>query len=46
VDYNHKIGALLQNPAYRRLSKDPAETDKCKTSLLLKKFTLAEEVCK
>jgi len=45
VDYNHKIGALLQGPAYRRLTKGSTETVECKTSLLLKRSTLAEEVC-
>ena len=46
VDYNHKIGALLQDTAYRRLAKGPTETVECKTSLLLKRSTLAQEVCK
>jgi hypothetical protein len=46
VDYNRKIGALLQDPAYRRLAKGPIETVERKTSLLLKRYTLVEEVCK
>jgi hypothetical protein len=45
VDYNDKIGALLQDPAYRRLVKTP-QTFERKTSLLLKKSTLAEGVCR
>lgn len=44
VDYNDKIRVLLQDPAYRRLVKTP-QTFERKTSLLLKKSTLAEEVC-
>jgi hypothetical protein len=35
VHYNQKIGALLQDPAYRRLAKDPTETVERKTSLLI-----------
>ena len=46
VDYNHKIGALLQDPAYRRLAKGPTETVKHRTSLLLKRSIFAEQVCK
>ena len=46
VDYNRKIGALLQDPAYRRLAKGPTETVERKTSLLPKRSTLSEEVCK
>ena len=42
---SHKIGALLQDPAYRRLVKDPAETVERKTSLLLTRSTLAQ-VCR
>ena len=34
VHYNQKSGALLQNPAYRRLAKDSTETVEPKTSLL------------
>jgi len=45
VDYDDKIGALLQDPAYRRLVKTP-QTFERKTSLLLKKSTLVEEVCR
>jgi hypothetical protein len=39
VYYNRKIGA-------RRLAKDPTEMVERKTTLLLKKSSLAEEVCK
>jgi len=46
VDYNHKIGALLQDPAYRRLAEGPTETVEHKTTLLFKRSTFAEEVCK
>jgi hypothetical protein len=46
VEYNQKIGALLEDVAYRRLAKDPTEVVECKTMLLLKKSSLAEEVCK
>jgi hypothetical protein len=46
VDYSHKIAAPLQNPAYRRLVKDPTETVERKTYLLLKRSTLAQEVCR
>lgn len=35
ADYNCKIEALLQDPAYRSLAKDPTETVEHKTSLLL-----------
>jgi hypothetical protein len=46
VDCSRKIGALLEDPAYRRWSKDPTELVEYKMSLLLKKSTFAEEVCK
>jgi hypothetical protein len=46
VDYNHKIGALLQDQMYRRLAKDPTEAVKHTPSLLFKRSTLADEVCK
>jgi hypothetical protein len=46
VEYNPKIDALLEDPAYRRLAKDPTEAVERKTILLLKKSSLAEEVCK
>jgi hypothetical protein len=46
VEYNRKIGALLEDPAYRVLARDSTEAVVHKTILLLKKFSLAEEVCK
>ena len=46
VNQNHKIGDLLEDPAYRMLARDPSETVERKTSLLLKMSTLAEEICK
>jgi len=46
VNYSHKIGALLLDPTYRRLVKDPTETVERKTSLWLKRSTLAQEVCR
>jgi hypothetical protein len=45
VDYDDKIGALLQDPAYRKSVKTP-QTFERKTSLLFKKSTLAKEVCR
>ena len=44
MDHDDKIGALLQDPVYKKLVKTP-QTFEYKTSLLLKKSTLAEEVC-
>jgi hypothetical protein len=46
VEYNRKIGALLEDPAYRGLARDPTEAVELKTILLLKVASLAEEVCK
>jgi len=46
ANQNHKIGALLEDPAYRILAKDPMETVERKTSLLLKMSTIAKKVCK
>lgn len=43
---NQKVGALLQDPAYRRLAKDRTQAVTRKNLLFLKKTTLAEEVCK
>jgi hypothetical protein len=45
VEYNQKTGALLEDAVYRRLTKDPTEVVERKT-ILLKKSSLAEEVCK
>ena len=46
VEYNRKIGALLEDLVYRALARDPKEAVERKTILLLKKSSLAEEVCK
>jgi hypothetical protein len=45
ADYNWKIGALLEDQAYRKLKKDPTESVECKNVLLLKKSSISEEVC-
>jgi hypothetical protein len=39
VDYKQKIIALLEDPPYKRLARDPTESTKGKTTLLLKKST-------
>ena len=46
VEYNRKVGVLLEDPAYRWLARDPTEAVERKTILLLKNSSLAEEVCK
>jgi hypothetical protein len=38
TDYKQKISTLLEDPAYRRLAKDPTTTIERKTTLLLKKL--------
>jgi hypothetical protein len=43
-DYTHKIATLLGDPAYRRLDKDRTESVEGKTSVLIKKSSLLEEV--
>jgi hypothetical protein len=43
-DYNEKILALLRASTYRRLPKDPTEAVQWKTTILLKKSSLPEEV--
>ena len=43
---NQTISALLQDPAYRRLAKDPTQTVTSKNIRFLKNSTLEEEVCK
>jgi hypothetical protein len=43
-DYKQKVAALLGSPTYRRLPKDPIEAVERKTTLLLKKSSLPEEV--
>ena len=39
VDYKQKIIALLEDPSYKRLARDPTESKERKTTLLLKKST-------
>jgi hypothetical protein len=46
TDYKQKIYALLEDPAYRRLTKDPTNSTERKTSLLLKRSTLTEDIRK
>jgi hypothetical protein len=45
LDYNQKIATFLQDKAYAKHKKDPTESIKLKTVLLLKKSSLSEEVC-
>jgi hypothetical protein len=48
VDYNQKIGTLLQDPPHIRLAKGPTETVERKTTVfrvLLKKSTVTQKVC-
>jgi len=40
-----KISSLLQDPAYRKLTKDPTGSIERKTMALLKKSSLTEETC-
>jgi len=42
-DYKLKISSLLQDPAYRKLTKDPTDSIERKTTALLKKSSLTEE---
>jgi hypothetical protein len=44
TDFKEKIKALLRALTYRRLAKDPTEAVEHKTTLLLKKSSLPEEV--
>ena len=37
-DYKQKISSLLEDPAYRKLAKDPTDSIERKTTLLLKKI--------
>jgi len=46
VDYKQKITSLLEDPSYRRLARDPTDSTERKTTLLLKKSTLTEDICK
>jgi hypothetical protein len=42
--YKQKITSLLEDQAYRQLAKDPTDAIEQKTTLLLKKSSLTEEV--
>ena len=44
VDYHHKITFRLADPSYRKLARVPTESTERKTTLLLKKSTLPEEI--
>jgi hypothetical protein len=46
VDYKQKIISLLEDTSYRRLTRDPTDSTERKTTLLLKKPTLTEDICK
>jgi hypothetical protein len=46
TDYKHKISSLLEEPAYRKLTKDHTEAIELKTTLLLKKSSLTENTCR
>jgi hypothetical protein len=46
TEYKQKIMALLEDPSYRKLKKDPTDSTERKTNLLLKASTLPEETCK
>jgi hypothetical protein len=46
ADYKQKITSILEGPAYRRLTREPTVSTEQKTTLLLKKSTLTENICK
>jgi hypothetical protein len=46
VDYKQKITSLLEEASYKRLARDPTDSKERKTTLLLKKSTLTEDICK
>ena len=46
VDYRQKITSLLEAPSYRRLARDPTDSTERKTTLLLKRSTLTEDIYK
>jgi hypothetical protein len=46
VDYKPKITSLLEDPSYRKLARDLLNRQNKKTTLLLKKFTLTEDISK
>jgi len=45
VDYK-QITSLLEDSSYRRLARHPTDSTERKTTLLLKKPTLTEDICK
>jgi hypothetical protein len=46
ADYKQKITSLLEDPSFRRLTRDPTDSTERKTTLLLKKSTLTEDIWK
>jgi len=42
-EYKQKIFSLLQDPAYRKLTKDPTDSIERKTTALLEKSSTSEE---
>jgi len=42
-DFKQKISSLLQDPEYRKITNDPADSIARKTTALLKKSSLTEE---
>jgi hypothetical protein len=43
-DYIQKIHTLLEDPAYKKLTKDPTNTVECKTGVLLEKSTIPDDI--
>jgi hypothetical protein len=46
LDYMVKVLALLDDPAYKKLAKDPTQPAECKITLLIKGSSLPEDVAK
>jgi hypothetical protein len=46
VVYKQKINSLLEDPSSRRLARDPTDSTEQKTTLMLIKSTLTEDICK
>jgi hypothetical protein len=44
VDYSQKMASVLDDPAYKKLAKDPTETVERKTTALIKKTSLPQAV--
>jgi hypothetical protein len=44
IDYEQKINALLKDSTYKKLTKDSTEAIERKTTLLLKKANLPEDI--